>query len=82
MKMIDLDLNDESKVQALINSFEHKFGKGNVSFGKTSGFFKINANKVVIASSNSDLKNWKFVTVNNPKMKTLLEKIIPAEVLE
>lgn len=79
MKMIDLDLNDESKVQALINSFENKFGKGNVSLDKTSGFFKINANKVVIASSNSDLKNWKFVTVDNPRMKTLLEKIIPAK---
>ena len=82
MKMIDLDLTDESKVQALINSFENKFGKGNVSLDKSSGFFKINAKKVVIASSNSDLKNWKFVTVDNPRMKTLLEKIIPAEVLE
>ncbi len=82
MKMIDLDLKDESKVQALLNSFESKFGKGNVVLDKTSGFFKINANKVVIASSNADLKNWKFVTVDNPRMKTLLEKVIPAEVLE
>ncbi|GEM_PF-723751 len=82
MKMKDLDLNDESKVQALLNSFEAKFGKGNVSLDKPSGFFIINANKIVIASSNAESINWKFVTVDNPRMKILLEKIIPAEVLQ
>lgn len=82
MKVIDLDLNDESKLQALLNSFETKFGKGNVTLDKESRFFKINANKVVIASSSADSINWKFVTVDNSRMKTLLEKIIPSEILD
>ena len=82
MKMKDVDLNDKSKIQVLLNSFETKFGKGNVSLDKTSGFFKINANKIIIASSNADSINWKFVTVDNPRMKKLLKKIIPTEILE
>lgn len=82
LKIKDLDSNDEAKVQVLLNSFETKFGKGNVSFNKLSGFFKIHMNKVIIASSQAESVNWKFVTVDNPRMKTLLEKIIPTEILK
>lgn len=82
MKIKNLNLNEESKIHSILNSFESKFGKGNVTFDKVSGVFKINAKKVVIASSNTGINNWKFVTVDNPRMKTILKKIIPAEILE
>lgn len=80
--MKDIDLNDEYKLQMLLHSFENKFGKGNVDLDKTSGFFKINAKKEVIAISTNNKNNWKFVTIDNPKMKVFLEKIIPSEILE
>lgn len=82
MKMKDIDLNDEHKLQMLLQSFENKFGKANVDLDKTSGFFKINAQKEVIAISTNNKNDWKFVTIDNPRMKVLLEKIIPSEVLE
>lgn len=82
MKMKDLDVSNETKLQMLRNSFETKFGKGNVAFDKRSGFFKINASKEVVATSTDNKNNWKFITVDNPRMKTLLEKIIPSEILE
>lgn len=82
MKMKDIDLNDEHKLQMLLQSFENKFGKANVDLDKTSGFFKINAQKEVIAISTNNQNDWKFVTIDNPRMKVLLEKIIPSEVLE
>ncbi|MGX9985442.1 hypothetical protein [Soonwooa purpurea] len=82
MKMKDFDLSDESKIQTLLHSFETKFGKGNVAFDKESGFFKINAEKEVVATSTDDKNSWKFITVDNPRMKALLGKIIPSEILE
>ena len=56
---------------------------GNPDFkaDKESGFYKINAEKVIIASCDNELVEWKFVTVDNPKMKVLLEKFIPKELL-
>lgn len=82
MKFKDLDLSDENKLLMMQNSFENKFGKGNVVFDKETGFFKINAKKEVVASSTDDKNNWKFITVDNQRMKTFLEKIIPAEILQ
>jgi len=78
MKFTNIGLNDKNNLQMILNSFEAKFGKGNVIYG----FFKISANKEIIASSTDDKNNWKFITVDNPKMKPLLEKIIPSEILE
>lgn len=82
MKFKDLNLSDESKLQTMQNSFETKFGKGNVVFDKETRFFKIKAKKEVVASSTDDKNNWKFITVDNPRMKALLAKIIPSEILE
>lgn len=53
----------------------------NVKYDKPTGFFKINAEKIIIANSTDENQNWKFLTVDNPRMKTILEKIIPAELL-
>ncbi len=81
MKFTDIE-NTEERVLQMTKNFEAKFGVGNVVFDKNSGFYKINAEKVIIASSNNELLEWKFVTVDNPKMKVLLEKFIPKELLD
>ena len=60
---------------------EQKFGKENVSYNDKTGFYKIKTTKAVVASS-EDLANWKFLVVDNPKLKTMLAGIIPAEMLE
>ena len=80
MKFTDNE-NSEEEISQMTKSFEAKFGVGNVVFNKESGFYKINAEKVIIASSDNELLDWKFVTVENPKMKVLLEKFIPKELL-
>lgn len=72
---------NENAISAMLNSFEAKFGKGNASYDKTTEFFKINAFKEIVGSSTDNQQNWKFITIDNPKMKALLEKILPKEVL-
>ena len=79
MKFIDIESTDE-KVSQMTKNFEVKFGVGNVEFDKESGFYKIKAEKEIIASSDNEV-DWKFVTIDNPKMKMLLEKFIPKELL-
>jgi hypothetical protein len=81
MKFKDIELDDQ-KLAGMTKSFEAKFGEGNVSFDKKTGFFIIKAKKQIIASSTDNNKNWKFITIDNPKMKSLLAKIIPVELLE
>ncbi len=80
MKFTDIE-NTEEKVLQMTKNFEAKFGVGNVEFDKKSGFYKVNAEKIIIASSDNELLDWKFVTVDNPKMKALLERFIPSELL-
>lgn len=80
MKFKDIE-NTEEKILQMTKNFETKFGVGNVNFDKETGFYKITAEKIIIASANDNLVDWKFVTVDNPKMKLLLEKIIPSELL-
>lgn len=80
MKFTDIE-NTEEKITQMTKNFEAKFGVGNVAFDEESGFYKINAEKIIIASSDNELLDWKFVTVDNPKMKILLENFIPKELL-
>jgi len=80
MKFTDIE-NTEEKITQMTKNFEAKFGVGNVVFDEESGFYKINAEKIIIASSDNELLDWKFVTVDNPKMKILLENFIPKELL-
>ena len=80
MKFNDIELTIDKRTQ-MINNFEAKVGKGNVVFDEVSGFFKINAEKVIIASSDEKLVDWKFLTIDNPRMKMMLEKVIPSELL-
>lgn len=72
---------DEQTVSAMIANFETQYGAGNVVFDKSTGFYKINAEKSAIASSEENMNNWKFITVDNEKMAAILSKIIPEEVL-
>lgn len=76
MKFTDTE-NSEDKILAITKNLEQKFGAANVKYDKPTGFFKINAEKIIIASSTDENQNWKFLTVDNPRMKTILEKIIP-----
>jgi hypothetical protein len=79
MKFTDIK-NTDKQVKEMVTIFEAKFGDGNVQFDKETGFYKIHAQKVIIANSDNNL-DWTFVTVDNPKMKALLEKFIPVELL-
>ena len=81
MKFTDIEMTQEKIIQ-MTQSFEAKFGNGKVTYDDKTGFFKINAEKVIIANSNDKLKEWTFVTIDNPKMKVLLQKIIPSELLD
>ncbi len=80
MKFKDIK-NTKKTVSQMIKNFEMKFGVGNVEFDNQTGFYKINAEKTIIASSNNNHVDWKFVTVDNPKMKILLKKILPSELV-
>lgn len=64
---------------AIINSLEEKFGKGNVSYDKSSAFYTVLAIKNVVANS-KDKKHWTFVVVEE-KQKPLLERFISKELL-
>ena len=81
MKFTDVKPTTE-KVKEMVRIFEVKFGTGNVVFDSKTGFYKINAQKIIIASSEDTLINWKFVTINNPNSKLLLTKFIPEELLK
>jgi len=82
MKFKMIDSSDKTTMRMIQNSLEQKFGKDNVIYDKASGFFKINADKEIVASSTDNHNNWKFVVVDNPKMKALLARVVPLEILE
>jgi hypothetical protein len=67
--------------EMMATAIEQKFGKDNVTYNEATGFYKVKSTKSVVASSD-DLKDWKFIVVENPKMKPMLSKFIPAELLE
>lgn len=72
--------NTEENISQLLKDLTAEFGAGNVEFDKESGFYKIKAEKEIIASSENDV-DWKFVIIDGPKSKILLEKFIPKELL-
>lgn len=80
LRLTNMEMS-ESNISMLLHSLELKFGNGNVKYDESTGFFKINAHKKVVASSTDNQHNWKFITIDNEDMKVLLEKIIPAEIL-
>ena len=67
--------------QIASNDFPKTFEVRGEGYMPISSFEKINAEKIIIASSDNELLDWKFVTVDNPKMKILLENFIPKELL-
>lgn len=80
MKFTNIE-NTEEKILQMTKNFEAEFGVGKVEFDKESGFYKINAEKIIIASCDDQLLDWKFVTVDNAQVKVLLETFIPKELL-
>ncbi len=81
-KLEDKANKDRSEVDRIMvrAQLEETFGKKNVVYDSTSGFFKIHAIKKAVANS-TDLKKWTFVTVE-PKQIPVLEKFIPKELLK
>ena len=79
MKFEDIDGEKDQKIMIAL---QNKFGAENVNYNKETGFYKINSQKIIVASSVDNLKNWKFVTVENTQTKSLLSKVIPAEFLD
>lgn len=71
---------NKAMIDMLKQSFESKFGAGNVSYDEKTNFFSLKATKPVIAAS-TDKKNWKFITVDSDEMKPMLESFIPKELL-
>lgn len=82
MKINSLDAKNSEQVSLYQGAFEQEFGKGNVSFNKESGFFKITAHKDVVASSTDNQKSWKFIAPDNEAMTSFLESILPKEMLQ
>lgn len=83
MKFLELEEDEdrEMKIPLYKLSFEKKFGVGNVKYNEESHFFEINATKNAIAKSH-DLKEWKFVIVENDNQKLILERFIPKQLFE
>lgn len=78
---LEEDEDREMNIPLYKLSFEKKFGVGNVKYNEETHFFEINATKNAIAKSN-DLKEWKFVIVENDNQKLILERFIPKELFE
>lgn len=83
MKFSELEEDEDREMNIPLYklSFEKKFGVGNVKYNEETHFFEINATKNAIAKSN-DLKEWKFVIVENDNQKLILERFIPKELFE
>jgi hypothetical protein len=69
------------KAENMYRGFEAKFGKGNVDYDATSDTYTIRSIKIIIASSDAEMTDWKFVVADNPRMKEILRKFIPEELL-
>ncbi|HMV08877.1 MAG TPA: hypothetical protein PK325_16865 [Cyclobacteriaceae bacterium] len=70
----------QATTQKMKESFDAKFGAGNVSYDEKTQFFQIKATKPVIASS-ADKTSWKFITIDDDSQKPMLSQFIPAELL-
>ncbi len=83
MKFLELEEDEDREMNIPLYklSFEKKFGVGNVKYNEETHFFEINATKNAIAKSN-DLKEWKFVIVENDNQKLILERFIPKQLFE
>lgn len=60
-------------------AFEKQFGKGNVTYDPQTDFYRILVHKNVIANTANN-ERWTFVVVED-KQKSILEKILPKELL-
>ena len=81
IKLKDFELSKEN-ISQMITNYELKFGNGKVVFDYETGFFKINAEKIIIANADDKLQEWRFVVIDNPRMKELLQKILPSQLFD
>lgn len=77
---LDMKFNMEGvKPEVLLPALQAEFGKGQVTYNESAGFFEIRSVKDAVANS-SDLKNWKF-TVIEKKQIPILMQFIPESIL-
>jgi hypothetical protein len=68
------------RIAMLLGIFKTNFGPDNVIYNEETGFFEIFSIKEAIAVSKNGKSDWKFITIEE-NQKLLIEKIIPAKVL-
>lgn len=78
MRFVDAD-GGEQDTAMLKGLLQGQFGENNVTYDAATGFYRILAQKKVIANS-PDARKWTFAVVEE-KQKPLLEKFIPKELL-
>lgn len=77
---MNFDNQDDANFKYVVSALEEEYGVGNVIFDKETKFFKITDNSEVIASSLDNKKTWKFLVIDS-NLKSIIEKIIPQEIL-
>lgn len=77
---MNFDNQDDANFKYVVSALEEEYGVGNVIFNKETKFFKITDNSEVIASSLDNKKTWKFLVIDS-NLKSIIEKIIPQEIL-
>lgn len=78
MRFVDADAGEQDTAM-LKGLLQGQFGENNVTYNAATGFYRILAQKNVIANS-LDARKWTFAVVEE-KQKPLLEKFIPKELL-
>ena len=63
-------------------SFESNFGKENVKYDDSKKQFDINAHQSMIAVSNKDSNEWKYIEFNSGQADSIIEQLLPVEVLK
>lgn len=82
LRSVEKDLLEDSDILEMQADFEAMHGKENVSYDKSTGFFKVVVVGELIASSSDGQLNWKFMDLDKSDTKGFVKRIFPAEILE
>jgi hypothetical protein len=86
MKLMGIEKSESEESNYLAHGlqmslFESMFGEGNVLYDEVTGYYKTISSKNVIASSDENSADWKFVIIESDNIKPILANFIPAELL-
>lgn len=73
--------SQELNIDLYKENFEATFGKENITFDSSKKQFNINAHQSMIAVSNKDTDEWKYIEFNGGKADAILTQLIPEDVL-